>query len=177
VIAPPTTEVTQVRYTVLTVCFLLLVGCSADGSGGGATPQDKMCWWINDDMGGADSAYAVFDSIEEAASINAYVEFDCNAGSTASVAFDGMGRGDFDYRASVRVTVEVNDETYAVPGAQRYVTPAEGSGIVPVSMSGVFIVPESGTCRVALRGKAFVGALELFGAGTLLVQVIEPASQ
>lgn len=165
------------KYLVL--CAMCTVGCVGNDEVIAVSEQmiyrknthTDVGWWAHDDNDGADSVYVSFNSKEfkSADEYGVFVEMpDCAPQQTFVVSFDGLARGDFEYRASLRLTVKQGDVVTPIPGAQVYLTPIPN--VTSVHIGGAFIPAVVGRCHVGLVGKTFTNGIELFGAATLLVQ-------
>lgn len=177
------------RLVFSAAAILAFVGCASSGnadlaeSDGPEAPGQSVSpllreglttdvsWWTHDDEDGEDSTYLAFDgqtwSYGDGAGV--FVDFPACANTAAFVAsFTGMARGDWQYRASLRLTVEQNGLTQDVHGAQGYFTPTDG--VDRVAISGVFTAPGEGPCRVGIKGRTFTGKFELFGGATFVVE-------
>lgn len=137
-----------------------------------ATSTD-VSWWTHDDVDAADETYLAFTSqtYQSGEPSGVYVDLpDCQTGDTFTASFDGLAKGTWQYRASLRMTVTQNGETFDVHGAQAYLfQPVSPSDVKAARLSGVFTVPGTGGCRVSIKGKTFSGALSLFGGAALVV--------
>lgn len=173
----------KANWHVLCALASLAIGCNANGEL--ATDDDigtaeqaiyragsstDVSWWTHDDNGLADTTYATFSdkTYQSGDDYSVFVDVPaCSPTDTFVTTFNGMARGDFEYRASLRLTVTQNGITVPIHGAQLYLEPS--TRIQPVHILGPFTVTGSDTCRVGIEGKAFTKSLDLFGGATLFV--------
>jgi hypothetical protein len=169
---------TKMVYCLLPILALLASGCSNTENVGEAVQAiykpglaTDISWWTHDDEDGAETSYTTFDmqSFRVADDDGVFVDVpDCKTTDTFTVSFTAHSRGSFEYMASLRLMVGQSGDYTPIHGAQTYIEPR--TALARIAMHGVFTVNKNETCRVALAGKAFTGALAMVGAATMVVE-------
>lgn len=180
------------RTTAIGAVALATASCVSGGSTsleGRPTKRIEVSSWSRDDGDAADTTYMYVVSPQSDGDLGDYVdgtafgvhvESPCADGDLMVARFVGQAKGAWEYRASIRLTVQHSARDDAAPidvtGAQSYITrlPLE-QDVRQIYLQGAseYSGPD-GECRFSIKAKTFTGTMELFGSASLMVERYAP---